>query len=93
MERVRLKDNIDGHIAPYPDELPLRCIKMYSFVGETVLDPFGGSGTTTKMANLCKRNSVLYEINEDFLPHIKEKLDIYQKKLVNDSKFVITNER
>lgn len=93
MGRVRLRDNINGHIAPYPDELPLRCIKMYSFVGETVLDPFGGSGTTTKMANQSKRNSVLYEINEEFLPHIKEKVDMYQKKLVDDSKFVIINER
>lgn len=74
MRRVRLKDNKDGHIAPFPDELPNRCIKLYSFVGETVLDPFGGSGTTTKMAILNKRNSILYEIKKEYLKYIKEKI-------------------
>ncbi len=73
MRRVRLKENESGHIAPFPDELPLRCIKLYSFVGETVLDPFGGSGTTTRMAILQKRNSVLYEIKKEYLKHIREK--------------------
>ena len=76
MRRVRIKGNEDGHIAPYPDELPHRCIKLYSFVGETVLDPFGGSGTTTKMAILNKRNSILYEIKKDYLKHIKEKVGL-----------------
>lgn len=74
MRRIRLKDNEEGHIAPFPDELPHRCIKLYSFVGETVLDPFGGSGTTTKTAILNKRNSILYEIKEEYLRHIKEKI-------------------
>lgn len=76
IRRVRIKGNEDGHIAPFPDELPLRCIKLYSFVGENVLDPFGGSGTTTKMAILNKRNSILYEIKEDYLKHIKEKVGL-----------------
>ena len=89
MARVRLKDNMNGHIAPYPDELPHRCIKLYSFVGETILDPFGGSGTTTKMAIENKRNSILYEIKKDFLDHIKEKLNLNQKKLSNDDAEVI----
>ena len=73
MRRVRIKGNEDGHIAPFPEELPLRCIKLYSFVGETVLDPFGGSGTTTRAAILNKRHSILYEIKEEYLKHIKEK--------------------
>lgn len=72
--RVRLKDNPVGHIAPFPDEIPRRCIKLYSFVGETILDPFGGSGTTTKMAIQNKRNSILYEIKKEYLKHIKDKL-------------------
>lgn len=76
MRRVRIKGNEDGHIAPFPDELPHRCIKLYSFVGETVLDPFGGSGTTTKTAILNKRHSVLYEIKKDYLKHIKEKVGL-----------------
>ncbi|ODS40061.1 hypothetical protein BEH94_04325 [Candidatus Altiarchaeales archaeon WOR_SM1_SCG] len=81
MRRVRLKENVNGHIAPFPDELPHRCIKLYSFVGEIVLDPFGGSGTTTKMAIQNKRNSILYEIKEEYLQHIKEKLNLNQKRL------------
>lgn len=81
MRRVRLKENKNGHIAPFPDELPNRCIKLYSFVGEVVLDPFGGSGTTTKMAMKNKRNSIMYEIKEEYIEHIKEKLDLNQKQL------------
>jgi len=49
---------------------------MFSFVGDTVLDPFLGSGTTCLAARKLGRNSVGYEVNEDFLQIIKEKLDI-----------------
>ena len=82
MNRVRIKNNEDGHIAPFPNELPHRCIKLYSFVGETILDPFGGSGTTTKVALDNKRNSILYEIKEDYLKHIKEKVGISGDKQI-----------
>ena len=64
----------DSHIAMFPVELPRRLIKMYSFHGETVLDPFLGSGTTCLAAELTGRNSIGYEINEDFEPIIWEKL-------------------
>jgi len=63
-----------GHIAMFPEELPKRLIKMFSFVGETVLDPFAGSGTTSLAAMKLGRNSISYEINNEFLPLIKEKL-------------------
>jgi len=46
------------HEAMFPDELPFRLIKMFTFVGDTVLDPFLGSGTTIKVASQLKRNSV-----------------------------------
>lgn len=62
------------HIAMFPLELPTRLIKMFSFVGETVLDPFLGSGTTSLGALNLGRNSVGYEINADFIPIIKQKL-------------------
>jgi len=84
IRRVREKENVDGHIAPFPDELPRRCLKLYSFVGETVLDPFGGSGTTTKMAIENKRNSILYEINNEYLDLIKEKIGFKQTRLLGD---------
>ncbi|MCL2019180.1 MAG: site-specific DNA-methyltransferase [Oscillospiraceae bacterium] len=64
----------DKHLAMFPDELPRRLIKMFSFVGETVLDPFAGSGTTAKVARELGRNSVNYEINSDFMPLIETKL-------------------
>lgn len=62
------------HIAMFPEELPKRLIKMFSFVGETVFDPFLGSGTTSLAALHLGRNSIGYEINADFLPVINEKL-------------------
>jgi site-specific DNA-methyltransferase (adenine-specific) len=70
-----------GHIAMFPEELPRRLIKMFSFVGETVLDPFAGSGTTALAAKNTDRNSVGYEINPEFIPIIKDKLEIHQKDL------------
>jgi site-specific DNA-methyltransferase (adenine-specific) len=64
----------DKHLASFPEELPKRLIKMFSFAGDTVLDPFLGSGTTSVAAMKLCRNSVGYEINEDYLPIITERL-------------------
>ena len=64
----------DKHLAMFPEELPHRLIKMFSFPGETVLDPFMGSGTTALAARNLNRNSVGYEINPDFIQIIKEKI-------------------
>ncbi len=71
----------DGHIAMFPEELPTRLIKMFSFSGETVLDPFLGSGTTSLAARNLGRNSVGYEINGDFISTIKDKLNVGQSGL------------
>ncbi|MCX7966505.1 MAG: DNA methyltransferase [Syntrophorhabdaceae bacterium] len=79
----------DKHLAMFPEELPKRLIKMFSFIGETVLDPFLGSGTTSLAAKKLCRNSIGYEINEDFIPIIKEKLGINQFSLFQDSKIEI----
>jgi len=68
-----------NHLAMFPEELPKRLIKMFSFEGDTVLDPFLGSGTTCLAARNLRRNSVGYEINEDYLSVIKEKLNIDKK--------------
>jgi len=64
------------HEAMFPEELPKRLIKMFTFVGDTVLDPFLGSGTTMKAAFNQNRNSIGYEINEEFLSIIKEKIGV-----------------
>jgi len=66
------------HLAMFPEELPKRLIKMFSFIGDTVLDPFLGSGTTILAAKNLSRNSIGYEINPEFLPIIKEKVGINQ---------------
>jgi site-specific DNA-methyltransferase (adenine-specific) len=71
----------DGHIAMFPEELPKRLIKMFSFIGETVLDPFAGSGTTALAAKNLERNSVGFEINPEFIPFIKTKLEVHQTDL------------
>lgn len=62
------------HIAMFPEELPRRLIKMFSFAGETVFDPFAGSGTTSLAAKHLGRNSIGYEINRSFSPIIRNKL-------------------
>ena len=64
----------DGHIAMFPEELPKRLIKMFSFANETVLDPFAGSGTTSLAAHNLGRNSVGFELNPEFIPFIEKKL-------------------
>jgi len=71
----------DKHIAMFPEELPKRLIKMFSFVGDTVLDPFTGSGTTNLAAKNLGRNSVGYEINPEFIPIIRERLQAHQKDM------------
>ncbi len=75
------------HLAAFPEELPRRLIRMFSFVGDTVLDPFLGSGTTSLAAFNLGRNSVGYEINKDFLPIIKNKLGIGGHDLFGESTY------
>lgn len=56
-----------GHPAPFPEELPNRLIKLFSFTNDIVLDPFMGSGTTAIAAIKNNRNFVGYEINEEYI--------------------------
>lgn len=62
------------HAAPFPEELPTRLIKAYSFVGETVLDPFVGSGTTLVAAARYGRNGIGYDVNPDFCAIAEKRL-------------------
>ncbi|MFN4032808.1 MAG: DNA methyltransferase [Fimbriimonadales bacterium] len=62
------------HEAMFPEELPRRLIRMFSFVGETVLDPFAGSGTTLKAALDLERNAIGYEVQPDFAPIVQQKV-------------------
>ena len=80
------------HLAMFPEELPKRLIKMFTFVGDTVLDPFLGSGTTTLAAKNLSRNSVGYEINGDFLPFIKERVGCGQSLFSEECAFEISKQ-
>lgn len=64
----------DKRIAVFPEELPKRLIRMFSFAGDTVLDPFMGSGTTALAASKWGRNSIGYEINKEFRLFYEEKV-------------------
>ena len=66
------------HSALMPEAIPYRLIKMFSFVGDLVLDPFAGSGTTLKVAKELKRNFVGYEIYEHYKSVIEEKLHCHK---------------
>jgi len=83
----------DSHIAMFPEELPKRLIKMFSFVGDTILDPFLGSGTTSLAAKNLNRNSVGYEINSEFIPNIKEKLSFNENKMFEEHSYEFISQR
>jgi site-specific DNA-methyltransferase (cytosine-N4-specific) len=68
-------NQLERRTAAYPDEIADRLIKMFSVKGELVLDPFLGSGTTTKIAIQNGRNSIGYETDESLLPIIKQRID------------------
>ena len=64
----------EKHPCPFPEELPSRLIKLYTHLGDTVLDPFLGSGTTAKMAMALGRKGVGYEIDKSYKPLIDRKI-------------------
>ncbi len=73
MTNVLPGSKLEKNIAAFPDELAYRLIKLFSYIGETVLDPFLGSGTTMKVARQLKRNSIGYEIIRDLESIIRKK--------------------
>jgi len=85
-----LNNRLEKGIAAFPEEIPYRLIKLYSYRGETVLDPFMGSGTTLKVARELGRRCVGYEIDIELLEVVKEKLNLHQSTLLGgDSDFEI----
>lgn len=66
------------HPAPYPVELAERLVRMFSFVGDTVLDPFMGTGTTTVAAAKTGRNSIGFEVDEHYF-------DMAHKRIANET--------
>lgn len=75
------KAKAEGHPAPFPKELPMRLIKLYSFWGDTVLDPFAGTGTTLLAAQELGRKSIGFELNPEYIKLINKKLNGYSSQL------------
>lgn len=67
-----------GHPAPFPEELPYRCIQLYSFEGDVVFDPFMGSGTTGLVALKTKRKFIGIDNNEEYVNLANDRIDAYQ---------------
>lgn len=64
-----------GHPAPFPLELPKRCIKMFSYVGDVVLDPFAGSGSTLVAAKQLGRHGVGFEISPEYADLARKRVE------------------
>ncbi|GAG57860.1 unnamed protein product, partial [marine sediment metagenome] len=77
------------HIAMFPEELPHRIIRMFTYIGDTVLDPFVGSGTTLKVAKSLFRNGIGYELNKDYKKIVDTKVKISKPGVFRDYQFMM----
>jgi len=75
-----------GHPAPFPIELPRRCIKLFTFIGDTVLDPFLGSGTTLIASYLNNRKGVGVDIDKEYCDLAVRRLQ--QEAKINQASFL-----
>jgi DNA modification methylase len=75
-------NRLEKGIAAFPEEIPLRLIRLFSYKGETILDPFMGSGTTLKAALDLDRRCIGYEIDLELLDTVKQKLQLNQGNLL-----------
>lgn len=73
--------SLKQHPAPFPVEIASRLIRMFSFVSDTVLDPFGGSGTTAVAAQQAGRSSITYEVEAQYVPLIERRLSVMEVSL------------
>ena len=81
---VSFNDKIVKHPAVFPEQLAEDCILSWSVEGDTVLDPFMGSGTTAKMSLLNNRNYIGFEINEEYYNGILKRLDKFKNSNKNE---------
>lgn len=64
-----------AHPCPFPEEIPQRLVQLYSYPGDTVLDPFLGSGQTTKVGHALGRNVIGYDVVEKYVDYARRRLD------------------
>ncbi len=84
-----LKGRLEEGIAAFPEELARRLILLFSHRGDTVLDPFLGSGTTMKVARLLGRSCIGYELDLELLPVIRQKVGMDNASLSDDAQFEV----
>jgi DNA modification methylase len=72
-----------GHPAPFPEELPHRLIQLYSFVGDIILDPFVGSGTTCLVAATDNRHFIGYDTNEAYIRLASDRITAFRNNQEN----------
>ncbi len=72
-----------GHPAPFPKELPYRCIKMFSYEGDVVFDPFAGSGTTLIVAEKINRTGIGVELDSQYCELAKNRINKENGQLLN----------
>jgi modification methylase len=77
------------HPAPYPEELAYRLVRMFSFVGDTVLDPFMGTGTTLVAAARCGRNAIGVEIEPSYIEYARRRLEKRTSSLFGDQPEIV----
>ena len=75
---------------PFPLELAERLIRMFSFVGDVVLDPFMGTATTNIAAARCGRSSIGYEIDEHYFGQAKKRFEQETHSLFNKASLTIS---
>ncbi|MEZ6110173.1 MAG: site-specific DNA-methyltransferase [Pirellulaceae bacterium] len=80
-----------NHPAPYPESLAERLIRMFSFVGDTVLDPFSGTGTTTIAALGCGRNSIGYEIDKTYVTYARKRIQSQCNQLISQARLEVVD--
>lgn len=73
------KKNVGGHPAAFPEELPRRCIELFSYEGDLVFDPFVGAGTTCVVAKKLKRDYLGIEISEKYFDFAKQRIQKEEK--------------
>jgi len=71
----------NNHPASFPEELPYRCIKLFSYMGDVVLDPFGGSGTTAVVCKQFNRRSITIELNPEYCNIARKRINNVTKRL------------
>ncbi len=82
---------INGHPAIFPEELPKRCIKLFSYIGDTILDPFVGSGTTSYVAKKIGRNSIGIDLRKDYIQLAKQRLSYLDGSIEQEIKPILIN--